>query len=142
MNIQHRFLEYAEAFERAYTDNDWSCLEPYFTQEATYDSGIGEPAHGLPAVLSKLQGAVDSLDRLMDTRTLELAPSSVDGDTVRTDWTVAYSKSGVPDLQVSGTEYARFEGDRIAQLWDELHADTIQTFGTWFAQHGQSLSAQ
>ena len=34
MNIKDRFLEYADAFEITYEDNDWSRLEPFFTEGA------------------------------------------------------------------------------------------------------------
>jgi hypothetical protein len=140
MNIQDRFLEYADAFEITYEDNDWSRLEPYFTAGAIYDSGLGEIAHGLPAVIAKLEGAVDGFDRLMDTRVVDLEPPITEGDTVRSHWTARYSKAGVPDLQFGGTEYARFEGDQIAQLRDELDRGTEEAIGNWLAQHGESLS--
>ena len=141
MNIQDRFLDYADAFEITYDDNDWSRLEPYFTAGAIYDSGLGETAHGLAAVMTKLEGAVDGFDRLMDTRVVDFTPLIAEGDTVRTHWTARYSKAGVPDLQFGGTEYARFEGDRIAHLRDELDPGTEEALGNWLAQHGESLSA-
>ena len=141
MNIQDRFLEYADAFETTYEDKDWSRLEPYFIAGATYDSGLGEIAIGLPAVIAKLEGAVDGFDRLMDTRVVDFTAPITEGDTVRTHWTARYSKAGVPDVQFGGTEYARFEGDQIAQLWDELDPGTEIALGNWLAQHGESLSA-
>ena len=141
MSIQDRFLDYADAFEITFKDNDWSRLEPYFTAGAIYDSGLGETAHGLAAVMVKLEGAVDDFDRLMDTRVVDFTPPITEGDTVHTHWTARYSKAGVPDLQFGGTEYARFEGDRIAHLRDELDPGTQQTLDNWLAQHGESLSA-
>lgn len=141
MNIQDRFLGYADAFEITFEDNDWSRLEPYFTAGAIYDSGLGEIAHGLAAVMAKLEGAVDGFDRLMDTRVVDFTPPITEGDTVRTHWTARYSKVGVPDLQFGGIEYARFEGDCIAHLRDELDPGTQQTLDNWLAQHGESLSA-
>ena len=141
MNIQDRFQDYANAFEITFEDNDWSRLVPYFTEDAAYDSGFGEVAHGRAAVMTKLEGAVDGLDRLMDTRVVELTPPTTEGDTVRTNWTARYSKAGVPDLQFTGTEYARFEGDCIAHLLDELDPGTEEAINDWLAQHGESLSA-
>ena len=141
MDIQNRFLEYADAFEIAYEDNDWSRLEPYFTVEALYDSGLGDAAHGRPAVIGKLEGAVDGFDRLMDKRVVNFTPPITEGATVQTHWTAHYSKAGVPDLQFGGTEYARFEGDRIAHLWDEPDPGTEEAVGNWLTQHGESLSA-
>lgn len=140
MNIQDRFQDYADAFEVTFEDNDWSRLLPYFTEDAVYDSGFGEVAHGLAEVMTKLEGAVDGLDRLMDTRVVELTPPITEGETVRTNWTARYSKAGVPDLQFTGTEYARFEGDRIAHLQDKLDPGTEEKLGNWLAQHGHLLS--
>ena len=139
MNIQDRFLAYANDFEITFEDNDWSRLEPYFTEEAVYDSGMGEAAHGLAAVMAKLEGAVDGFDRLMDKRVVEFTPPVTDGDIVSTHWTASYSKAGVPELQFGGTEYARFEGDRIAQLRDELDPGTEEALGAWLAEYGESL---
>ena len=79
MNIQDRYLEYADAFEKTYIDNDWARLTDYFTDDAIYDSGDGTPAEGRSAVLAKLEGAVDGLDRLMDSQTLDFKPPSAEG---------------------------------------------------------------
>ena len=90
--------------------------------------------------MAKLEGSINGLDRLMDTRVVELTPPITEGDTVRTNWTASYSKSGVPDLKIGGIEYARFEGDRIALLRDELGPRTEGELANWLAQHGESLS--
>jgi hypothetical protein len=140
MSIQDCFLAYVDAFEITYKDNDWSRLEQYFTEGATYDSGLGDAAHGRAAVMAKLESAVDGFDRLMDTRVVDFTPPVTDGDTVRTQWTARYSKAGVPDLQFGGTEYAQFDGDRISHLRDELDAGTAEALNNWLGQHGESLS--
>lgn len=140
MNIQERYLEYAEAFEVTFKDNDWSRLERYFTKEATYDSGDGEAAHGRAALMAKLEGAIDGLDRQMDTRALDFSAPTASGDTVCVDWTVVYTKAGVPDLQIGGKEYARFEGERIAELRDEFDPAAIEGLTGWLSEHGGSLS--
>jgi hypothetical protein len=144
MNIKDRFLEYADAFEITYEDNDWSRLESFFTEGAVYETLpielFGESASSLAAVMAKLEGSINGLDRLMDTRVVELTPPITEGDTVRTNWTASYSKSGLPDLKIGGIEYARFEGDRIALLRDELDPGTEGELASWLAQHGESLS--
>ena len=33
-----RFGQYAAAFEQAFESDDWSVLEPYFTEDAVYES--------------------------------------------------------------------------------------------------------
>ena len=60
MSIQDRFLEYVAAFEITYIDNNWSRLEPYFSEQANYDSGLGEVAHGLPAVMAKNKESIST----------------------------------------------------------------------------------
>jgi hypothetical protein len=144
MNIKYRFLEYADAFEVTYEDNDWSRLEPYFTESAVYETQpselFGESASGLAAVMAKMEGSVNGLDRLMDTRVVEFAPPVIEGEMVSANWIGSYSKTGVPDLKFSGVSHARFEGDRIALLRDELDPGTEGDLANWLAQHGESLS--
>lgn len=140
MSIQERFLEYADAFEKSYIDNDWARLAEYFTDNAIYDSGDGAPAEGQSAVLKKLEGAVDGLDRMMDSRALDIKPPSVDGDTVSIVWTASYTKAGVPDLKLGGVEFAQFEGDRIAHLRDEFEPGALEKIGEWMAAHGDKLT--
>ena len=139
MNIQDRFLAYANAFEVAFDSNDWSGLEQFFTHDASYDNGMGDVANDRAAVLAMLESAVDGFDRLMETRVVDLSPPTTDGDTVITHWTAHYSKAGVPDLQFGGTESAQFEGDRIARLWDELDTGALETLSNWLGAHGESL---
>ena len=142
MTIQDRFLEYAAAFEISYQDDDWSRLAQYFTEAATYDSGDGNMASGREAVLEKLQGAVDGLDRAMDSRTVTfLQPPTTEGDTVVVNWSARYTKAGLPDVEILGCEYARFEEDCIAQLWDELDPDSVAVFSAWLETHGAALGS-
>lgn len=140
MSLEHRFLEYAEAFEQSYLDNDWFRLAQYFTENAVYDSGDGEPAQGRQAVLAKFEGAVDGLDRLMDKRALDFMPPQTEDDTVSIEWTVRYSKAGAPDLEIGGMEFARFEGERIAHLWDEFKPGVMESIAEWMATHGEKLA--
>jgi hypothetical protein len=139
MDIRKRFLAYADAFEQSYQDDDWSRLAQYFTEQSSYDAGDGVPAEGREAVLEKLASAVNGLDRQMDNRNLDFNPPTVEGDTVSLNWTVLYTKTGLPDLEISGSEYARFEGDRIAQLWDELKSDSLENLAAWMAANGGAL---
>jgi hypothetical protein len=141
MNIQERFLAYADAFEVSYEDNDWSRLAQYFTEQASYDSGDGEPAQGRDAVLAKLEGAVDGLDRRMNSRSVELQAASVQDSTVVVPWTARYTLAGAPELEIDGTEYARFEGDRIAELRDEFKPGTVEMLGAWLSEHGHALGS-
>jgi len=137
MSIAERYQAYADAFEQSYVDDDWSRIEPYFTADAIYE---GSPdANGRAAVLAKLKGAVDSFDRRMDSRTPDFQPPTVDGDTLTMKWSVTYTKSGCPDLVLSGTETAVFDGDRIALLRDDFDPGVQAAIGAWMAEHGAAL---
>lgn len=141
MTIEDRFFAYASAFEESYEDDDWERLTDFFTEHAVYDSGYGEPAHGREAVLAKLRGAVSGLDRLMDSRELSVGSVAVEDDTVSISWTASYTRAGLPDLEIAGAEHARFEGERIAHLHDELSAETVEKWISWMAAHGDKLNA-
>jgi hypothetical protein len=138
MSILERYLAYADAFEKSYEDDDWSHIEPYFTEGAVYAPGA-EDAQGREATLAKLKESVDSFDRKMDSRKIDFEKSTVDGDSVRTRWLGTYTKAGAPDLVISGVEFATFEGDRIARLRGEFDPEAQKTMGEWMAAHGASL---
>jgi hypothetical protein len=139
MSILDRFQAYADAFEESFVDDDWSHIEPYFTDDAVYE-GDPEDAQGRDAILAKLKLSVDAFDRRMDTRTLEFEKPTVDDDTVRTRWSATYTKAGTPALVISGVEVATFEGDRISRLRGEFDAEAQKTMGEWMAAHGASLA--
>jgi hypothetical protein len=139
MSILERYQAYAAAFEESYVDDDWSRIEPYFTENAVYE---GDPdANGRDAVLAKLKGGVDAFDRNMDSRVPDFQTPTVDGDTLVMKWTVTYTKAGKPDLVISGVETAVFEGDRIARLRDDFDPEATKRMGEWMAEHGTSLGS-
>jgi hypothetical protein len=138
MSILARYRAYAAAFEESYADDDWSRIEPFFTENAVYE---GEPqdARGREAVLAKLKSGVDGFDRRMDGRTPDFQMPTVDGDTLTMKWTVTYTKAGLPDLVISGVETAVFDGDRIALLRDVFDPVAQKRMGEWMAKHGAAL---
>ena len=138
MSIADRYQAYADAFEQSFEDDDWSRIEPYFTESAVYE---GDPdAHGREAVLAKLKGGVDAFDRRMDSRTPDFQIPTVEGNTLTMKWRVTYTKSGAPDLVISGVETAVFEGDRIALLRDEFDPEAQKAMEQWMAAHGATLA--
>ncbi len=138
MGIAERYGAYADAFEESYIDDDWSRIEEFFTDDAVYE---GDPdAEGREAVLAKLKAGIDGFDRKMDSRTPEFQTPTVDGNVLTMKWTVTYTKSGAPDLVISGSETAIFEGDRIARLRDDFDPDAQKALGEWMAKHGDQLS--
>ena len=140
MSILDRYQAYAAAFEESFEDDDWSRIEPYFTEDAVYE-GDPEDARGRDAVLAKLKAGVDAFDRNMDSRTPDFQPPTVDGDTLRMTWSVTYTKAGAPDLVISGVELATFEGDRIARLRDDFDPEAQKRMGEWMAAHGALLQS-
>ena len=139
MSIADRYQAYAEAFEVTYEDDDWTRIEPFFTEDAVYEAAPEEDAHGRAAVLAKLKSAVDSFDRRMDSRALDFQSPTVDGDTIQVNWKVIYTKAGCPDLVIFGREIAVFEGDRIARLCDEFDPAAAAGMEEWMTAHGAKL---
>ena len=138
MGILDRYQAYAEAFEESYVDDDWSRIEPFFTEDAVYE-GDPEDAIGRDAVLAKLKAAVDAFDRKFDRRIPDFQTPTVDGDTITMIWTVTYTKAGLPDLVIHGVERAIFEGDRIARLGGDFDPEASKAMSEWMAEHGSSL---
>ena len=137
MSILDRYQAYAEAFEQSYADDDWTRIAQYFTENAVY---AGDPdARGRDSVLAKLKNGVDAFDRRMDSRTPDFQTPTVEGNTLTMKWTVTYTKSGCPNLAISGVETAEFEGDRIALLRDDFDPEAQKGMGEWMAQHGAKL---
>lgn len=137
MSILDRYRAYAEAFEESYVDDDWSRIEPFFTEDAVYE---GDPdARGREAVLAKLRGGIDAFDRKMDRRIPDFQTPSVDGNQLVMKWSVRYEKADAPDLVLSGVETAVFEGDRIALLRDDFDPEAQKAIGEWMAEHGAKL---
>lgn len=138
MGIAERFQAYADAFEQTYVDDDWSRLEQYFTEDAVYE-GAPEDARGRNAVLAKLKASVDTLDRRMDARIPEFQKPTVSGNTLTMIWKVTYTKAGCPDLELSGSETAVFEGERIALMRDDIDPAVLTAMNGWMAEHGGKL---
>ena len=137
MSILDRYQAYADAFELSFDDDDWTRIEPFFTEDSVYE---GDPdANGRAAVLEKLKGGVDGFDRNMDSRTPDFQTPTVDGNTLTMNWQVTYTKEGCPNLVISGKEIAVFEGDRIALLRDEIDSEAEATMGKWMAENGAKL---
>jgi len=138
MGIADRYQAYADAFEQTFEDDDWSRIEPYFSDDAVYAGGPGD-AVGRDAVIAKLRNGLNRFDRKMDSRSLSFEPPTVDGDTLEIRWGATYTKAGAPDLAISGLERARFQGDRITRLEDEFDPQAEKAMGEWMAAHGAKL---
>ena len=126
-----RFGQYAAAFEQAFESDDWSVLEPYFTEDAVYETfapaPVGGIAEGRQAVFDYFKNSVNGLDRRFDTRELQLAegPEIRDGK-VWMRWRVTYRHPDVPDVELLGESTAYYEGDRISRLEDRMEDASVK----------------
>ncbi len=139
------FGTYAMAFEEVVRLDDWSVLEPFFTEDAVYETiGSGPFAgrrEGRQAVLDYLKASLDSFDRRFDVRE---NPEMVEGPKVTDDsvwirWRVTYRVEGAPPFVLEGEETALMEGDRIRRLEDRFTEETAADFDDWMRRHGDKL---
>lgn len=142
-----RFGQYASAFERAYESDDWSILEPFFTEDAVYETFAPEPIGGLAegrcAVFDYFERSVNGLDRRFATRELQLVegPEVRDG-AVWMRWRVTYRHPDVPDVVLDGessAHYERGEGDRIVRLEDRIQEASVKQALEVLAAHAARL---
>ncbi len=139
-----RFQEYAAAFEQVYESDDWSLLEPYFTEDAVYEIFGGEPFagkhEGRDALLAHLKRSVDGFDRRFETRQLEILEGPErEGNSVWLRWRGSYRSPGLPELVIDGEETAVFEGDRIRRLEDRYPPEASPIMEVWFDANGSRL---
>ena len=140
MSNLEQFQAYAAAFEETYADDDWQRLEKYFTTDAVFAPGDGTEVVGRDQVLTQLRDGVNGLDRRFDSRALDATPPSLEGDTVSLSWQLTLSKTGAPDLTVTGVEHATYTDGAICRLEDVFDEGAAEGLGEWMAAHGDSLS--
>ena len=74
MSTLSQFLAYAAAFEKAFESDDWSLVEPFFTEDAVYQVGLpgtfGGLIEGRPAILDYFKRVLDAFDRRFATRAI------------------------------------------------------------------------
>ncbi len=118
MAIIGKFEAFAAEFEAAVQDDDWSRLEQYLSEDATY-LNVGGPSpdpksRGRTAVIAYLQTDVSAVDRRFDYRELvALTPPVTEGNRLSRRWRCTYRLAGTPDLVVEGKARYLFEGDLI-----------------------------
>ena len=123
--MMERFIRYAAAFEQAYESRDFSKLEPFFTEEATYVThapDLPDQRHeGRGAVLGYLDWMTEHFDQRFESRQLfRVSGPEVVGDHIELHGIAVYTLDTGERCHLSLTEHAHFEGDRIARLVDHL----------------------
>lgn len=142
MSILDRYLEYARAFEEVMADDDWTRLEPYFTEDSVHREGesADSDAKGRSQTLASLKASVDGFDRKMDSRALRFTePPREEGDRIVSKLEARYGKSGAPDVVLIVTETAVFRGDQICLLQDVLDPEGEAALAGWLEEHGAAL---
>lgn len=144
MSSVERYAAYAEAFEQAYASDDWSVLEPYFTEDAVYNTiappPLGGRHEGRATILRDFQSAVNGFDRRFTSRRIELIEGPVEKDgAVWMKWAAIYTLDGAPEFRMEGEERAIFEGDRISLLEDTIPESEGQRLGAYMEAHGDKL---
>ncbi len=144
MSIVERFTAYAAAFEDAYASDDWSKLDPFFTEDAVYetlaDPPFGGSIAGREAIKTHFKQICAGFDRRFDSRAVELLTPPVDrGGAVWFRWAAIYTLAGAPALRMEGEETAVFAGDRIRRLEDRMPPATLQGTQAYLVEHGAKL---
>jgi hypothetical protein len=127
MTLVERFEAYAADFERTFADDDWTRLEPHFTEDAVYSTPANElRVSGRENLLATLRAAVSGFDRRCDTRQLlsTVGPRE-EGNEVFRWWVGRFTLAGAPDLEIEGSERAKFRGERIELLEVTLTRETL-----------------
>lgn len=153
MSLIARFAAYAAAFEKAAASDDWGLLEPYFTEDAVYDTGATffgpEQVDGRDAIFEGLDRVFNGFDRRFDTRELALAEGPVESEhSVWIRGNAIYRAAGVPEFVLQLEERVTFEaggGDaaRITSIEDRytdtMIAETVAFLEKWGPSLGVTL---
>jgi hypothetical protein len=144
MSLIPRFGAYAAAFEKAYAGDEWSLVEPFFTEDAAYDAGLpellGGRVEGRAAVLGYFRDVLDRFDRRFASRRVELLEGPREsGDSVWIKGRAIYTAAGAPDLAFDLEETAHFEGDRIRLLVDSYAPEEKERIAAYLKAHGARL---
>jgi len=140
-----RFAAYAAAFEKAFASDDWSVVEPFFTEDAVYEvKGVAPPLggrfEGRDAVLACFRSVLDAFDRRFASREVELVEGPrAEDDAVWLRGRARYRAEGVPELVFELEETAHFAGDHIRRLEDRYDAANREILERYLAAHGAKL---
>jgi len=143
MGIIDTFESFAAEFEAAVEDDNWSRLEKYLAEDATY-LNVGGPdpkCEGRDAIIAFVKVDVANNDRRFDTRTLiALTPPTAEGNRLSRQWRCTYTLAGAPDLVVDGEARYVFEGNLIKEIEEEVTTVSMQKFSEWMQKYGDRLN--
>ena len=145
MDPLQRFGAYALDFEKTFEDDDWTRLEGYFAEDATY-TVTGTPfdceVQGRDAIFRAIKKSIDGFDRRFDKR--EIVPDGppvVDGNRVTFSGTGQYEKNGVDALTIALSETAELdEQGRIVHLTD-VYPEGQDEMYAWLERYSAEFDA-
>ena len=133
------FISYAGAFEQTYSDDDWSRLEIYFSDDAVYEVRGGPLAcrlTGPSAIFAGLKKSLDGMDRKSEERTIDVTdgPSVTptdDGEEVSLGWHANYLFPGAGTTGFPGRTVAEVSNGKIVAMRDEYSDEALDNFAQW-----------
>ena len=144
MSNLERFGAYAAAFEKTFESDDFSLLEPYFTEDAVYETrsgDLGAVSEGRDAAFAALKASLDGMDRRFATRELALLEGPIEREdgSVWFRWSARYTRPGLPELKIAGEETALFRDGRIHRLVDVFSDASARAATAYMAEHAAVL---
>ena len=147
MTAEECVMGYAAAFEETYSDDDWSRLERFFAEDATYEVRGGPMActiAGRDAIFRGIKKSLDGLDRRSDARRITLLSgpethSFADGEHVTLRWEVGYDFPSAASIAFAGETVATVVGDRIVRLVDSYADAEGDKLSAWLADHARDF---
>jgi hypothetical protein len=139
MDPLQRFGAYALDFEKTFEDDDWSRLEGYFVEDATYTI-TGTPfdceVRGRDAIFRAIKKSIDGFDRRFDQR--EIVPDGppvVDGNRVTFSGKGHYQKGGVDSLTIELSETAELDEEGLIVSLIDVYPDGQDEMFRWIERH-------
>jgi hypothetical protein len=135
---------YAAAFEKAFENDDWTEVGPFFAEEAIYHTGselfMGGHIAGRSGILEYFKSVLDRFDRRFESRELALMDGPhEEGNTVRIRGSATYRAAGVPDLVLVLEEIITYEDGLIVHIEDCYSDEMKVETEDYIDQYGEKL---
>lgn len=143
MDPLQRFGAYAADFEKTFADDDWTRLEGYFAEDATYTIR-GTPfdceLRGRDAIFRGIKKSIDGFDRRFDAREIVAGgPPVVEGNRVTFSGSVRYEKAGLEPTSIALSETAELDEEgRIVSL-EDVYAEGQDEAFRWLERHADDF---
>jgi hypothetical protein len=139
-----RFLDYFQAFELTYVDDDWSRLEEFFSPDAVYrirgSGGFDGDIVGRDAIFTAIRRFIDGFDRRCIRELRPVGAITVNGSTVTGRALAVYRRGESPELAFDIEESAEFRDGVIVALTDTYAAEVGDATRAWLERWGPELT--